>query len=215
MKDVDIKSIVPPNVGWLEYKLNTQEMDYVWRCIKNKKENTNTTLAGNVFASYKLMDRGDWFYINVIVPLLDRYQKDFDDMGSSLPLKTRHPYHMGKWWVNYHKQNEFNPIHNHNAVYSFVIWMKIPYDSRKQNQKDMARRSSGLQKYNPIGQFQFVYRDMLGESDHYVYEQSPKMEGTMLFFPAQLEHTVYPFYNCDEDRISVAGNIMPDTSKSI
>ena len=79
----------------------------------------------------------------------------------------------------------------------------------------MARRSSGLQKYNPIGQFQFVYRDMLGESDHYVYEQSPKMEGTMLFFPAQLEHTVYPFYDCDEDRISVAGNIMPDTSKSI
>ena len=37
----------------------------------------------------------------------------------------------------------------------------------------------------------------------------------MLFFPAQLEHTVYPFYDCDEDRISVAGNIMPDTSKSI
>ena len=28
----------PPNLGWLEYKLDSQEIDYVWRCIKNKKE---------------------------------------------------------------------------------------------------------------------------------------------------------------------------------
>tara|TARA_B100000519_G_scaffold120473_1_gene103987 strand:- start:501 stop:641 length:141 start_codon:yes stop_codon:yes gene_type:complete len=36
---------------------------------------------------------------------------------------------------------------------------------------------------------------------------SPKMEGTMLFFPARLKHTVYPFYNCKEERVSISGNI--------
>jgi len=36
---------------------------------------------------------------------------------------------------------------------------------------------------------------------------SPDMEGTMLFFPANLKHIVYPFYDCKEERISISGNI--------
>ena len=36
---------------------------------------------------------------------------------------------------------------------------------------------------------------------------SPKMEGTMLFFPANLKHIVYPFYDCKKERISISGNI--------
>ena len=42
---------------------------------------------------------------------------------------------------------------------------------------------------------------------------SPEDEGTMLFFPSQLDHQVYPFYDCDEERISVSGNIISDTSR--
>ena len=38
MNSQEIKPIYPVNVGWLQYKLNTQEMDYVWRCIENKKK---------------------------------------------------------------------------------------------------------------------------------------------------------------------------------
>ena len=30
----------------------------------------------------------------------------------------------------------------------------------------------------------------------------------MLFFPSSLNHAVYPFYDCDEDRVSISGNIM-------
>ena len=43
---------------------------------------------------------------------------------------------------------------------------------------------------------------------------SPKLEGTMVFFPAQLRHAVYPFYNCDEERISISGNIALNTAKT-
>ena len=39
------------------------------------------------------------------------------------------------------------------------------------------------------------------------------MEGTILFFPSQLQHTVYPFYNCEEDRISISGNIGFNTNQ--
>ena len=211
MNKKEIKVIVPANPGWLQYKLNTQEMDYVWRCIKNKKGNTNKTLAGNISASYDLMDRSDWFWLNVISPLERRYTDEFRNLGEKLPIKIKHPYYLSKWWVNYQKQNEFNPAHNHTGVYSFVIWMKIPYDSRKQNQKDIARNSNAPL----IGDFQFMYSNMLGASDNYSYRMNPDLEGTLLFFPAQLEHQVYPFYDCDEERISVSGNIMVDTSRKL
>ena len=209
MSKKEIKVITPPNIGWLEYELNSQEVDYVWRCIENKKENTAKTLAGNISASYSLMDRGDWFWLNVISPLVMHYADVFDNLGRRLPVAIKHPYHMESWWVNYQKQNEFNPAHNHSGVYSFVIWMKIPYDSKKQNQKDIARNSNAPL----IGDFQFHYRDMLGASDNYSYHMNPDLEGTLLFFPAQLEHQVYPFYDCDEERSSVSGNVLLDTSK--
>ena len=30
----------------------------------------------------------------------------------------------------------------------------------------------------------------------------------MLFFPSKLNHQVYPFLNCEEERISISGNIL-------
>ena len=211
MNSQEIKPIYPGNLGWLQYKLNTQEMDYVWRCIKNKKENTNKSLAGNISASYDLMDRGDWFYTNVALPLVHGYTEKFCNVGKSLPLTIKHPYCMDKWWVNYQKKHEFNPIHNHSGVYSFVIWMKIPYDCEKQNKKDIARNSNAPS----IGTFQFSYQNILGDGDAKSYYLSPKDEGIMLFFPSRLDHQVYPFYDCDEERISVSGNITIDTTRRL
>ena len=48
-----------------------------------------------------------------------------------------------------------------------------------------------------------------GESKllNYEFKLSPKLEGTMLFFPATLRHCVHPFYETDEARISIAGNL--------
>ena len=43
--------------------------------------------------------------------------------------------------------------------------------------------------------------------EHYDYPLDKKSEGQMLFFPARLQHTVYPFLNCEEERVSISGNI--------
>tara|TARA_B100000427_G_scaffold132504_1_gene110244 strand:+ start:44 stop:682 length:639 start_codon:yes stop_codon:yes gene_type:complete len=212
MSNKEIKVISPPNVGWLKYKLDPQEMDYVWRCIEtNKKRSIKDVLVGNISASYDLMDRGDWFYTNTIMPLIKKYKEEFDNLGKKVPVASRHPYYMNKWWVNYQKQNEFNPFHNHTGIYSFVIWMKIPYDCEKQNKKDIARNSNSP----TIGTFQFSYHNILGEGMGAKYDLTPEDEGTMLFFPSPLHHQVYPFYDCDEDRISVSGNILLDITKNL
>lgn len=212
MNKKDITVITPPNIGWLEYKLNPQEMDYVWKCIEtSKKRSIKDELVGNISSSFSLIDRGDWFYTNTLTHLVTEYGKQFENVGRKAPISTRHPYYLNKWWVNYQKQNEFNPIHNHTGVYSFVIWMKIPYDCKKQNQKDIARLSNSPS----IGQFQFTYSHILGNGGAYEYDLSPHYEGTMLFFPSRLDHQVYPFYDCDEERISVSGNILIDITKKL
>ena len=51
---------------------------------------------------------------------------------------------------------------------------------------------------------------MLGTIKHHIYKLDPSMEVMMLFFPAELFHQVYPFYECDEERISISGNIRFD-----
>ena len=209
MNKKDIKAINPQELGWLEYKLNSQEMDYVWRCIKNKGENFNKGLVGHVSNSYKLIDRGQWFFINTIKPLITNYVDHFDStLADNIPTKQRHPYFMENWWVNYQKQHEFNPIHNHSGVYSFVIWMQIPFSWEQQNKKDIARKSNGPR----ISSFQFTYSSMLGDMRTYPYNISTPDEGLMLFFPSKLDHQVYPFYDCDEDRISVSGNVLINTT---
>ena len=66
----DVKVIRPPNSGWLEKKLSKKEMDYLWRCIENKRGSNKEMLAGNIHASNILNDRSDWFFINTLRPLI-------------------------------------------------------------------------------------------------------------------------------------------------
>ena len=209
MNESDVKYVRPEGLGWLEYKLTSKEMDYVWRCIESKKENCNKELAGNISDSHLLMDRGDWFWMNTLKPLLVKYNDEFTNIGYNLPTSQKHPYHLARWWVNYQKQGEFNPIHNHKGVYSFVIWMKIPVDCREQNKKRFAAHSN-----NPsVSIFQFQYSDILSKLALYDYRITSKDEGTLLLFPSKLNHQVYPFYDCEEDRISVSGNVLINTMK--
>ena len=207
----DVKVIRPPVLGWLEKKLSDKEMDYLWRCIDNRKRSLKGQLVGNIHESSVLVDRGDWFYINTLQPLVDIFIKEFENIGNNFPTSIPHPHYLKNWWVNYQKQNEFNPYHAHTGLYSFVIWMKIPTRYEEQN-KNLSAFNSNCPS---ISSFEFIYANILGGGAGKKYDMNPEMEGTMLFFPARLHHQVYPFYNCDEDRISISGNISFNTSKRI
>ena len=208
-REDEIRAIHPPNFGWLETKLSDKEMEYLWRCIDNRKESYKKNLAGQIHESNVLVDKCDWFWTNTLKPLCFDYKQEFDNLGSKLPVNQRHPYYLNAFWVNYQKQNEFNPIHDHDGVYSFVIWMKIPTKHDEQNKNLIASRAN----HGSISSFQICYTNTLGRMKAYDYEMNPEMEGTMLFFPSELKHLVYPFYNCDEDRISISGNIGLNTTK--
>ena len=91
--------------------------------------------------------------------------------------------------------------------------MKIPKDIGFKKQKNIKISSHSN---SPLpGVFEFLYIDIRGNPRTHTYELEPEDEGRMLFFPSQLNHAVYPFFNCDEERISVSGNIILDTSKQL
>ena len=208
-KDEDLNVIRPKNIGWLEKKLSSEEIDYVWNCIKNqRKASMKDKLAGNIHASHQLIDKDDWFFQKTLYPLCLRYAKEFGNQGDGLPIITTHPYFLEKWRVNYQKQNEFNPLHSHTGVYSFVIWMKIPTSHFRQNLNPIALSANS----RCISNFEFKYLNILGGIEDYSYELSKNDEGTLVFFPSNLMHNVHPFYNCDKERISVSGNILLQTT---
>ena len=199
-----LKTIVPPVLGWLEIELDNEEVNYLWKLVKNKKENVKRILVGHIDSSWKLEDKDDWFFNRVIKFCIQSYSKHFKDLGKKVPTSKVHPYYIDNLWVNYQKQNEFNPLHNHSGVYSFVIWLKIPTKHAEQNKNPIAANANSQK----ISQFQFIYTDILGKIEECHYNMDPEIEGTMLFFPSQLTHTVYPFFNCPDKRISISGNVL-------
>ena len=207
---------IPKSQGWLEYRLNQTELNYVWSCVNHQevKENEWTQhLAGNIDSSFLLEDKNDWFLNNTLTPLINFYEQSFGNQSKRVPICSKGnnnypPYVLHTWWVNYQKQHEFNPLHVHTGVYSFVIWMKIPTSFEEQN----LNNSTNTKR---ISAFDFHFTDALGYLSSYSYQLSPDLEGYMLFFPSALAHIVYPFYNCDDVRISVSGNLSLDVTKEL
>ena len=203
-----IKCIVPQQAGWIEVELDDDEIDFLWKSIENRGRDEKPNLAGQIDSSYLIFDKDNWFYENTLENLCNIYTDSFVNVGENLPTSNRHPYFLNTMWVNYQKQTEFNPTHYHKGVYSFVIWMQIPTDFNKQKENPISKNTNS----NVISNFCFEYKDMIGQHRKYVYKMSKKMEGNMLFFPSNLTHAVYPFYNCSENRISISGNICLDTN---
>ena len=187
----------------------TPAMDKLWEYISSAKENPkpyNAELAGNLFSSLVLNDTDNWFFVNTCIPIIGKYKEFFKKttaFNSQSISKNDLPYGLDNFWVNFQKQHEFNPPHNHGGIWSFVIWVKIPTDFREQHALPFSASSNMAR----ASDFEFQYTTMLGDITGSNYCLDKKSEGQMLFFPAKLLHTVYPFYECDKERVSISGNI--------
>tara|TARA_B100002019_G_scaffold246911_1_gene225049 strand:+ start:195 stop:821 length:627 start_codon:yes stop_codon:yes gene_type:complete len=204
MEELQIRSFRPNTLGWLECKLPEEVVDYLWKLIDARsKVSCKKSLVGNLKESNYLSDQDGWFFENVIKPMCYRFAQEYGNLGNTWRLTNYQPYIMKKMWVNFQRQHEFNPLHDHDGVYSFVIFMKIPTEWDEQNALEIAKDSH----YYQMSGFEFQFLDMLGSMVGHTYKMGKEYEGTMLFFPSKLRHQVYPFFNCDEERITISGNI--------
>ena len=216
-EDTDFKMYarVPEQyVGWLETHLPKSVVSKLWSYIETAKKNpinVNDTLAGNITKSLDLEDKDNWFLKNVLGPHIDFYNESYPlYVQSKQNLTEDAPYRLQRFWVNFQKENEFNPLHDHVGLFSFVVWMQIPTNWKEQHAIPISANSNSPK----ASDFEFRYTSMLGNISSTSYHLDKSSEQGMVFFPAELMHGVHPFYNCEEERISISGNIAFDISEN-
>ena len=201
---------IPINqLGWLYVKLDKEVLDFLWKMIdKSTKDDMKSNLAGNISKSYSLKDDENYFFNNVLNPLANQWVEN-KGKYDIVPCANKFDLYLHQFWVNYQHEFEVNPYHDHAGLFSFAIWMKIPYDCKEQMKLPFLNGIKDNDK--KVGCFEFEHLDPYGDIVNYAYRLEPSYEGYMLFFPAKLRHTVYPFYGTKEPRISIAGNIWCKT----
>ena len=174
----------------------------------------NDTLAGNIIHEYQLFDSLNaleaktremaMMHSEVYGQVLD---SQFSSSIESTDKNKKPDLRLKTAWVNFQQKGEFNPIHNHTGMYSFVLWYKIPYYGNIEAVAGPGR----LSKNRLSGKFCFQYSNILGNIVGGELPVDKKWEGQMLLFPAQLHHQVYPFYSSNDYRISISGNLFLQT----
>ena len=163
---------------------------------KNNKIDFRDKLAGQIDLETSYSDEAR----NKMVPFLSQYFGVYDQAFQAFTQKKydkRPEYVLSALWINYQKANEFNPPHDHDGKLSFVIYLKIPEELKKENEKYIGK-SCGP------GGIQFIYGN--GPRDCISYMSYFPEELDMFIFPAWLKHWVSPFKS-DCERISVSGNV--------
>lgn len=112
---------------------------------------------------------------------------------------------LSPFWVNFQKKTEYNPMHTHSGILSFVIWYKTPYLYKDEVKYDTAKK--GDQQLCTNGLFSFIINNN-GKVDSAYIPVDKNWDGYMCLFPADLFHQVYPFYTSNDYRISISGNIL-------
>ena len=210
-----VAKIPEQTTGWLETNLPKPAMMRLQKYIETAKKNPismNDKLAGNITKSLVLEDKDDWFFKNVLSSFIVNFNIKYPEYSNGINILTENaPYCLDQLWVNFQKEYEFNPLHNHTGLYSFVIFMKIPTHWQEQHALPLTANSNLPSASN----FAFVLTEMDSKICKSVdFSLCPDDEGMMLFFPSWLMHQVYPFYNCDKERISISGNIKLDISEN-
>jgi len=199
--------ISPSVFRGIEHRLSESVIDRLWDYIayaKERDDRVDHLLAGHITSQLRLKDINNWFWNDTCVPLVEQYK---DSYGAQ-PRGSVSLQHM---WVNFQNKHEFSPVHAHDGYLSFVIFMQIPYDWKTPIFDCKPEERSA-------GNFEALYLDVDGirpdtEKDRiytYTYHLDSSAEGLMVAFPSHTPHLVYPFYNCEEERITIAGNIVYD-----
>ena len=201
------------NVGYFEKKLSSESMKRLNKYIKNKKQSWNHKLIGHIHSSFLLKDTNDWFFKNELLPSIREYRLGtrIDEQLVPLILDKNCQFKLQTMWVNFQKKYEFNPFHTHNGVFSFVVWVKIPAHFSEEIALPFVSHSNSTYPNT----FSLYYTNSAGRIINEDYHLSPENEGTMLLFPSERPHQVYPFYTSDDTRISISGNVVLDPTTAI
>ena len=175
-------------------------------CIDEKGLNpVNGDLAGNIMHEYSI-PKGKPVVSPMLMHMVTEFNKKYPNYikkaHSTLNYKQV-DIELFNLWVNFQKKHEFNPMHVHDGLYSFVIWHKVPYDIKDEKARLPNIRDEDFR----AGMFAFFYSEPGGKIYQEAIPVDKNWQGKIALFPASLDHCVYPFYTSDDYRVSISGNI--------
>lgn len=192
-----------------KFEIEEEIFKELLKIVEDKSIKVNQTLSGNIREEYSLSKYMKYFERFIISKIAesDFLINYFNNINIFKPNPQK--LVLGSMWANYQKKHEFNPIHKHDGVFSFIIFVKIPFTIA-----DEKNKSPGIESnFDCSGHLSFLYIDPNtdGQIGLHNIPVDKTWEGTGLIFKSSLNHVVYPFFS-EGERITVSGNIFFDNT---
>ncbi len=199
-----------PNIGMVKTKISDELKKNLINDFDLNLPKKTTGLEGSNIPNHYYITDSECFRAlsEVLLECTNFYNKSFPIyihrvkkmIGNEIIENTHLTVEREYCWYNEHKPNFFTPIHTHWGIFSFVLWLKIPYNA-------------GDNKFS--GNLSFLHHDIMGQEHDFIMANDQEKEGTLLFFPSNLTHCVYPFDHVTDTRLSLSGNITIKLNKTL
>jgi hypothetical protein len=198
-----------PNVGYVQHEFTDKQLAKVREEVKtiqddfSKATDAHAKLAGNIEKEFTLSDKTKLYLEYILMPMVRTMYEGSPEYIKKGSHSQRMPaFYLESVWVNFQKKHEFNPLHGHTGVYSWVIWLQVPFTNEEE-----LKAGPGNGSNHPVsGQFAFNYIDSSGTIINHGLQVDKSWENKAILFPSSTMHCVYPFYSSDDYRISISGN---------
>ena len=131
-------------------------------CIDEKGLNpVNGDLAGNIMHEYSI-PKGKPIVSPMLMHMVTEFNKKYPNYIKKAHSTVNYKQvdiELFNLWVNFQKKHEFNPMHVHDGLYSFVIWHKVPYDIKDEKARLPNIRDEDFR----AGMFAFFYSEPGGK----------------------------------------------------
>ncbi len=183
-----------PNDGYVIGNLNEELFDNLLiealSCENNNPVYTalRSTDGSETCSHYEVSEKNTNDLSDFLISYVEFFIENFNYLSQNATLTSDSPLVFGKPWFNIQRPNEYLPLHMHDGILSYSIWLKLPEESN----------------------FRFSYSTATGRFSDFGVKLTPKDIGTFVLFPSVLPHAVYPYKsdNSNETRISLSGNIF-------
>jgi hypothetical protein len=188
-----------PNLGILTSKVHDTLFNKLKiECLNFlKKEKMISGLTSNGVAEHYFLKDNNVELFDFLSKWVKKYNEKYNYFKFFKFLNKDAPLIFQKPWFNIQKKGEFIPNHTHDGILSYSIWIQIPLLNKIHNNKFASC-------------FEIQYQNILGTSCQKLISLDKNFEGSFVLFPSILPHCVYPFFDSEELRISISGNICLD-----
>ncbi len=196
-----MQSVQFPNLGYVRSSVEESQIKQLRAWIDGIDDSTTTinhSHVGVIEREYEITHQPAKDELsNILGPMCQKYCEDMHYTVEPRPMG------LTTAWCNLQQSGEYFAAHTHNGVFSFALWLEVPFTQQDEREWREARGKSGRE----TASFQFHYTDALGRITPNVLEVDRSWEREIVVFPGEMMHSVTPYYSTDARRVVVSGNV--------